>query len=95
MIGSIFKAVRGSIGPDEMGELLAAMGIKVEIAPVEGQAAMGAAFQCAARGALVEGAKLHKMRGITKTGETLEALFILIPSPAVTDVPLTLAEASV
>ena len=93
MIGSVIKAMRGTIGPDGMGELLAAMGMTVSIQPVIGMQEAELAFQRAARGALQAGAKLHQMTGTTKTGERLEALFILIPCPAAETVPLTTAKA--
>lgn len=75
----LFKAAQ--VGPEQMGKLLGAMGITVDVQPVKKQDA-GPAFQQAARKSMQPGAQLHRMRGTMKDGSQVEALFILVPRPA-------------
>ena len=87
-LGTLAKLAKGGIGPDELGEILSAMGVELEMAPVPFPEA-SKAYRDSAAGLTGPGAKLHRLSGKMKNGDRLEALLVLIPSPASTGKGLT------
>ena len=73
-LGSILKLAKGGLGPDEMGEMLAAAGIDVSFTPV---AVEPGCFRLLAERAAVPGAKLVLLKGKMKGGETITALMVV------------------
>jgi hypothetical protein len=73
-IGSIVKLARGGMGPDEMREMLSAMGINLdfEAVPVSKEA-----FTELGRAASLPSSKLIRLAGRLKTGERIEALMVV------------------
>jgi len=69
---------RGGMGPDELAEILGAMGMSMQMRPVGADGAPGA-FQRAAQTTLHPGAKLFSLRGEMQNGDTIEALLVLSP----------------
>lgn len=78
-LAQIAKLAKGSLGPDEIGELLASAGIDLQMIPVEREKGP-VAFRGMAIAASKPGARLVAMRGLLKNGESMEALLVLVPS---------------
>ena len=79
-IGSMMKLARGGMDPEALGEILAAAGVSVSFTPV---AAGPEPFRTLAAAASLPSANLLELRGKMKSGETLTALLVLVPSPAI------------
>lgn len=85
-IKTFAKMAKGGMGPDELAEMLSAMGVEIEMVPVPLPDA-----QLAYRNSAVEmsrpGARLHRLSGRMKNGDRLEALLVLVPArPSTTGV---------
>lgn len=79
--GTLVKMARGGgVGPDELAEMLGAMGMQVEIGRVTGPQARGA-FDALAR-AVSSGGELVRITGAARGGDGIEALIVLVPRPA-------------
>jgi hypothetical protein len=81
-IGSILKLAKGGLGPDQLAELLAAVGIDARFSAVEGEQ-VGAAFIRTSNVAVRPGARVLSIQGKDKDGADLEALLVLAPRHSV------------
>jgi hypothetical protein len=78
------KLARGEASAEDVGEVLKAMGIELQMVPVLPED-FASAFQLAARASQDSDAKLLSLAGKMKTGERLVALLVLVPAaPVVT-----------
>jgi hypothetical protein len=68
------KLARGGLGPDELGEILAAAGMEVSFSPVMASAE---SFRPLAETASLPGSKLIELKGKMKDGGSLHALIAL------------------
>ena len=75
-LGAITKLMRGGLGPDELGEMLAAAGIESEFAPVPVDQAL-AAFQEAGAAASLPSSRILRLVATMKGGEQIHALIIV------------------
>jgi hypothetical protein len=73
-LGTLLKAARGGLGPDEIAELLASVGVQCSFTCVP----VGAApFTALAGAAAKAGAQLVELTGALPTGEGIHALLVL------------------
>jgi hypothetical protein len=77
-IKMIKKLSGGNIGPDEMAELLATMGIEMEVAHICAED-VPAVFQEAAIRTMKPGAEVITLSGRLKNGDRMDALMIVQP----------------
>ena len=90
-IRAITNLMKGALGPDELAELLASLGIEIEMREVSG-AGCEQPFRAAAAAAVQPGASVISMTGRAKDGQRAHVLVILeqgpraLPSPATTKV---------
>lgn len=80
-LGAVMKLAKGAFSPDDLGDLLQTLGMRVNMLPVTLEDAP-AALRLTAMAAGRKGASLHRITGAFKSGETLEALIVLVPKTA-------------
>ncbi len=73
-LGTLAKLAKGGIGPDEFGEMLAAMGMNGEMAQVQDPRQ---AIRELAVGASLPSRRMLSIHGTMRDGETLQALLIV------------------
>jgi hypothetical protein len=75
-LGSLIKLTRGGLGPDELGEILAAAGMDLTMTPVEANVE---SFRPLALSASLPSARLIEMKGSMKGGGQIHALLVMSP----------------
>lgn len=73
-LGSLMKVARGGLGPDELAEVLGAMGMDVSFREVP---AARESFEPLGRMASLPDAKLVELKGTTKDGASIYALIVM------------------
>jgi hypothetical protein len=73
-LGSMMKLARGGLGPDELGEILAAAGMDLKFTPVP---AAPESFISLGEAACLPGAKLVEIKGSAKGGDSIHCLMIM------------------
>jgi hypothetical protein len=75
-LGTLAKLAKGGLGPDELGELLEAAGMKVDFAPVQVADALPE-FKALAEATSLPDAKILRLNARMKGGEILQALLVV------------------
>jgi hypothetical protein len=75
-IGSIMKLVRGGLGPDELGEILAAAGIDAEFSPLQ-KAQQEPEFQRLWKAASLPSSSLVRISMRMKDGSDFSGVLVL------------------
>ena len=76
---SLLKAVKGDIGPEQLTEILSAMGIEGEFSPVPVAEAFPE-FERVAQATSLPGANLVRVKMVMKQGQRLEGLLVMVQS---------------
>lgn len=82
--GTLAKLAKGGIGPDELAAICEAAGMEIEFGEVD-RTAYRAAFGQAGNSLTRPGARMMRIEGKMKNGDSMCALIVLAPSqPSVT-----------
>lgn len=73
-IGTMMKLAKGSLGPEQLKEMLAAAGIELEFSQVKPSAE---AFVQLGKAAALPGSELMRLSGAMKDGKRIEALLVV------------------
>jgi hypothetical protein len=77
-IKGIAKLATGNFGPDEMGAILEAVGVKVNFSPID-RSGFKAAFTRTGEAASLPSSRMVCIQGVDKDGSRIEALLVVVP----------------